>query len=201
MYPETDVPGVIVKQAMLSEISQNLPELLTEKETRYKEEMGLPEDLAGQIAYSTRVGLFELLVADGVQPTLAARTLEGTLAELSRDGVDVGMLGDEIIREVFNIVSAGRLAKEGIPSVFRQLVENPEKDVGQAVDAMGLGGDADEELLKFVETLVAEKHDFIKERGRDALGPLMGPVMEEFRGRVDGKRISEVLSEAIYKVV
>jgi len=200
MYPETDVPSVLVEPDMLEDIRQNLPELLTEKEARFKDEFRLSGDLARQVAYSERVSLFERLVADGAQPTLAARTLEGTLAELSREGVDVDALGDGRIMELFSALSSGKIAKEGIPQLLKSLAGEPGLGVGQAIDAMGMGGDAQEELTKFVDALMAEKRDFIKERGMDALGPLMGPVMKEFRGRVDGKRISEALSEAISRV-
>ena len=43
--------------------------------------------------------------------------------------------------------------------------------------------------------------DFVKEQGMRALGPLMGVVMKEMRGRVDGKVISEALGKELKKVL
>jgi glutamyl-tRNA(Gln) amidotransferase subunit E len=54
-----------------------------------------------------------------------------------------------------------------------------------------------EELLVIVKKIVEERSDFIAERGNGALGPLMGVVMAEVRGSVDGKLVSEVLRQEI----
>ena len=42
-----------------------------------------------------------------------------------------------------------------------------------------------------------EKIDFVRAKGLDAAGPLMGAVMKELRGRVDGKAVNEVLKRKI----
>ncbi|MCX9015139.1 MAG: hypothetical protein OIN89_10195 [Candidatus Methanoperedens sp.] len=39
--------------------------------------------------------------------------------------------------------------------------------------------------------------DFIKEKGINSAGPLMGIVMKELRGKVSGQEISRVLNEKI----
>ena len=49
------------------------------------------------------------------------------------------------------------------------------------------------ELDAFIEQLLAERKDFVQQRGMEAVGPLMGAVMGEFRGRVDGALVSERL--------
>ena len=42
---------------------------------------------------------------------------------------------------------------------------------------------------------------FIKERGMKAVGALMGPVMSEFRGKMDGGDINKLLIEKIKEIV
>ena len=49
--------------------------------------------------------------------------------------------------------------------------------------------------------MVREKEKFIKERGEHAFKPLMGVVMKEFRGKVDGKVIAEKLKRAITEII
>ena len=44
---------------------------------------------------------------------------------------------------------------------------------------------------------VNEKNDFIKQRGMEAIGPLMGPVMSKFRGEMDGAKINTLLIKKI----
>jgi len=54
-----------------------------------------------------------------------------------------------------------------------------------------------EEVKDFIRKVVRERGDFVRERGASALSPLMGIIMKEFRGKVDGKVISEMLREEI----
>jgi glutamyl-tRNA(Gln) amidotransferase subunit E len=48
---------------------------------------------------------------------------------------------------------------------------------------------------------VKSREKFIRERGQNSLGPLMGIVMKELRGKVDGKIISEILRERIEQLL
>ena len=43
--------------------------------------------------------------------------------------------------------------------------------------------------------------DFIKERGMGAVGALMGPVMSEFKGKMDGGDINKLLMEKIKEIL
>ena len=39
--------------------------------------------------------------------------------------------------------------------------------------------------------------DFVKDKGMDAVGPLMGLVMSELRGKMDGAKINALLIKRI----
>jgi len=52
-----------------------------------------------------------------------------------------------------------------------------------------------------VRRIVAEREAFARERGMGALGPLMGVVMQELRGSVDGKVISETLRRELQRLL
>jgi len=60
---------------------------------------------------------------------------------------------------------------------------------------------SDTELRAIADRVVQERLAFIRERGHSALGPLMGPMMKEVGGTVDGKKVSQVLREAIRNVL
>ena len=53
------------------------------------------------------------------------------------------------------------------------------------------------EVSEFISNLINEKRDFVKDRGMGAIGPLMGLVMSEFRGKMDGSKINELLIKEI----
>ncbi|HDD60127.1 MAG TPA: Glu-tRNA(Gln) amidotransferase GatDE subunit E, partial [Euryarchaeota archaeon] len=61
----------------------------------------------------------------------------------------------------------------------------------------GAGEEVEADARLFIERLVKERADLIKERGERAFSPLMGVVMREFRGRVDGGKLASWLKEEI----
>ena len=52
-----------------------------------------------------------------------------------------------------------------------------------------------------VAEVLAERADFVKERGMEALGPLMGVVMGKLCGAADGKAVSAALKEQIQRLL
>ena len=204
MYPETDVFEVTIDEALWESIK--VPELLTGRAERFVREFGLDEGLARQVAFSERLALFEKAVAAGVRPTLAARTLLATCRELARDGVDVTRVSEEEILALLAAVEAGRAAKEAIPDHLTELARTaggagtPEERVDAAIEKMGPAvSQADVEAI--VRRIVAEREAFAREKGMGALGPLMGVVMQELRGSVDGKVISETLRRELKRLL
>ncbi len=194
LYPETDVPPVDPDP---SEVET--PELLTEKVERYQEEYGLGAGLAEQVAYGRRMPLFESVVAEGVDPTFAATTLESTLTELRRDDVPVDELTDDDLRGVFGLVEDGDLAKEGVGDVLTVLAENPALSPEAAVEEAGLSGVDEEEVREAVAEVVERNAAQVEAEGMGAFSGLMGEAMGALRGKADGEVVSDALREEIQK--
>ncbi|WP_292520105.1 Glu-tRNA(Gln) amidotransferase subunit GatE [Methanoculleus sp.] len=205
MYPETDVFSVTIGADRWDAIA--VPELLTDRAERFVREFGLDEALARQVAFSERLPLFEKAVAAGVRPTLAARTLLATCRELARDGVAVGQVSEEELLLLLSAVEAGRAAKEAIPDLITELAQTagagagtPEDRVNVAIEKMGPAvSQADVEAI--IHRIVTEREAFAREKGMGALGPLMGVVMQELRGSVDGKVVSETLRRELKRLI
>jgi len=194
MYPETDVPPVEPDPTAV-----DTPELLTEKVQRYQSEHGLDEVLAEQVAFGQRMPLFEEAVDTGVDPTLAAGTLESTVTELRRNGVPVEQLTDEQFREVFALLADGEVAKEGVPDLLTALAEQPDLSAEEAAEQEGLGSAAEDEVREAVSTVVERNADQVDQEGMAAFSALMGECMGELRGKADGDVVSDVLREEIQK--
>ena len=194
MYPETDVPPV---EPDPSEVET--PELLTEKVDRYEAELGLDAGLAEQVAYGRRMPLFEEAIAAGIDPTLAATTLESTLTELRRDDVPVENLSDEQLLSVLFLVDGGDLAREGLTEVLSELAENPSLNAEEAIEAAGLGGVDETEVRDVIAGVVERNGDQVAEEGMAAFSGLMGECMAELRGKADGETVSSILREEIGK--
>ena len=194
MYPETDVPPVEPDPTAVE-----TPELLTEKVTRYQQAFDLDQTLAEQVAYGRRMGLFEQAVEMGVDPTLAAQTVESTVTELRRDGVPVENLSNQQFEELFALLADGELAKEGIPELLSALAENPELSASEAAEQEGLGSAGEDEVREAVVEVVERNVDQIEAEGMGAFSAMMGECMGALRGKADGDVVSDVLREEIQK--
>ncbi|KDE59036.1 glutamyl-tRNA amidotransferase [Halostagnicola sp. A56] len=210
MYPETDVPPVEPDPSDVPE-----PELLTEKVERYQEEYGLGEGLAEQVAYGTHMPFFEEVVADGVSasdasggssdssdgidPTLAATTLESTLTELRRDDVPVDQLTDDHLEGVLEMAESGELPNEGIPDLLSVLAKEPDQSPAAAAEDAGLGSAGEDEVRETIVEVVERNEDQVEQEGMQAFSGLMGECMGALRGKADGDLVSELLREEIQK--
>jgi len=196
MYPETDVLPVEITEEMMAAIE--LPELLTDVAKRFTEELGIDSALARYIAYSDRLLTFEKAIAAGIKPSLAARTLISTLRELSRDGVDCRGIPDETLLDLLVRVNSGEIAKEATPDILRALAGGSPLD--DAILSVGPTFSVSD-LECLIEDIVAERAEFIRDRGMAALGPVMGIVMKEVRGRIDGQIVAEILKRSLEKKI
>ncbi len=195
MYPETDVPPVEPDPTAVP-----LPELLTEKVDRYREEFGFSADFAEQVAYSAHMPRFEDAVDAGVDPMLAANVLESTLTELRRDDVPVDQLTDTHFAAVFELLAEDAIAKEGIDALLTELAIHPDQDAQSAAEKAGLDSAGADEVRTVVQEVVERNQDQVRDEGMAAFSALMGECMGALRGKADGEVVSEVLRDEIAAV-
>jgi len=214
LYPETDVSPIAVPTALIDRIKAHLPERLDDRMHRYRQEFLLNEELARQIAWSENSQLFEQVMRLWAGPdgsygrdevkdaaTFVVRTLEGTIAELKRDDVPVDRLTRESILDVFRPVNFKTISKEGVPEILRSLAECPTKAASDVAAELGFVMLSKPELQAIVDDVVQSRLEFVKAKGVSAVGPLMGVVMKQVRGKADGKLVNEVLRAKIGSVL
>ncbi|HPE63971.1 MAG TPA: Glu-tRNA(Gln) amidotransferase subunit GatE [Methanothrix sp.] len=200
MYPETDVPPVVVAPEYVS--SLELPELFDERAARFEKDYGLNREFAGLMAASPNYQLFEDAVRDlSLPPALVVRTIEMIPRELARDGVAVSNLTEDRYLGALSLLAEEGVAKEGIPQLLETMAMNPGLSASEAAKAAGLLGVDKTGVEEVVAGIVAEKEAFVREKGEAALGPLMGLAMKELRGKADGALISAVLKREIDRIL
>jgi glutamyl-tRNA(Gln) amidotransferase subunit E len=192
MYPETDVLPVIIDDVRWNAVT--VPELLTEKAQRFAREYEIDLNYATQLALSEKLPLFERALAEGIKPKLAAFTILSTVTELRREGVAVEKIADEDYLATWHAVESGKAAKEGIPDLLRGIASGDSFDEVIRKLAPTI---SHQELESLIHTIVTDRSEFVAQKGKAALGPLMGLVMTEVRGSVDGKIVSELLNKEI----
>ena len=199
MYPETDVPPVEITQERIGSIE--LPELIEERIARYMKRFRLNEELAGQIARSENFVIFESILQQvpNANANVVVRTLETVLYELGNEGVNVNNIKEVHLMELFRLHADGKIPNEAVSEVLKLIAVKPELTVEKAVGTLGIGGVGTGELEAAIDKIINSRMDFIKEKGMNSAGPLMGVVMKELRGKVSGQEISRLLKEKLSK--
>ena len=192
MYPETDVLPVLIDDHRWASIT--IPELLTVKAERYAQKYAIETNYAVQLVSSDKFPLFERAIQEGIKPKLAVFTILSTSTELRREGVAIHAVPDDAYLSIWHAVEQGRAAKEAVPDLLRGVASGSTVDAALSRLAPAVSRD---DLESIVRKIIADRPDFVAEKGKAALGPLMGVVMAEVRGSVDGKVVSEILRREI----
>jgi len=188
MYPETDLETFIITKDFLSKIK--IPETWEEKAKRYSKI--LPKEMINQVLRSDYLGLFEKL-SKIHDPILVASTLTSTIKDLRRRGFIIESLTEEYFEELFSSINKKLISKEAIPSILEKVCKE-KISVKEAVEKSGLKALDEEELREIVRKIFEKYPHLVKEKKVSAL---MGEVMKEVRGAVDGKTVAKVLNEEI----
>jgi len=198
MYPETDVSPIVVSTEHIAGLKANLPEMPEAKLKRFTADYGINDKLARQVIDSDYTRLYEEMM-EGVlaDPVQLAVTLTEDFKGLQRDGVEIENISDALIRDTFGLLKEGGTAKESLPQIFTWLAGNPDSTPADALEALGLGMLSRDELRRIVEAKVSENREMVERMGERALGPLMGMMMGEVRGRAEAREVQALLREAL----
>lgn len=204
MYPETDVPPVITTKKELDSAMQHVPKPWEQSVSELRQRFGLSAQLAEQVLDSKYVELFETMAASMVagtdaSPAFMASILCSSITRLERDGLDPKLLTDAGIAKAFELLDAGKIAKESVEMILRDIMAGRSGTVEEAMKNTAIHGMTESELEGIIEGIVEKNLDIIDSQKERAAGPLMGIVMKELRGRASGKTINAILLRNIRK--
>lgn len=198
MYPETDVPPIILTKDELEEAARSVPKPWEETVADLQSKHGLNPQLAEQILDSGRLGLFEGIVGErGVEPNFVASSLCSTVTSLQRKGLDASRLTDDIAKRSFELLAGGEIAKESIEVIFESVMAGRTETADEAVRRSLAGGMDETQLAMLLDDIVRDNSELISRQKERSMGPLMGEVMKRARGRVSGEKISRFLRARI----
>ena len=200
MYPETDIPPIIITKEELSEAEKNIPkswdDSIKEIETKYK----INPQLAEQIFDSRYIGLFENIIKKiNTNPTFVASILCSSITNLERSGLDSNLLKNEEISKLFQLLEKGEISKESIEIILENIMSGKSKTVKEAIENTSIESINGIDLEKIIEEIVEKNESIIKNQKERAIGPLMGIVMKELRGKASGEMINSLLLKNIKK--
>jgi aspartyl-tRNA(Asn)/glutamyl-tRNA(Gln) amidotransferase subunit B len=206
-FPEPDLVPVAIDQQMLDAAAADMPELPSARAQRFQDQLGLSPDSAQLLAFRVELGdYFEAGLAAGADPAPPPQALANWVT-----GELLGRLG-EIDDPAASNVEPGALAalvgmldaKQVNAGAARQVLDKLIADGGdprQIVQAEGLGAMEDsEELASIVAAALAANPDAaqkVKDGNAKAIGPIVGHVMRETKGRADGGEVSRLVNEQL----
>ena len=200
MYPETDIPPIIISKNELIYAEKNIPKLWDEsiKEIEIKYKMN--QQLAEQIFDSKYMELFENIIKNNkINSTFVASILCSTITNLERKGLDSNLLKNEDVLKLFELLEEGEIAKESIEIIFEDIMSKKSQNVKDAMKNTSLESIDDENLDRIIKDIVEKNQEIIKNQKERAIGPLMGIAMKELRGKVSGEIINNLLLKNIKK--
>jgi len=175
MYPETDVPPVLVDEKLISEVSKKM-EVSYESRREHLLTI-LNKELAEKMLRSKHLKLFEKLVADGADPVLVAVTIENTLVSLRREGFELKDV-DSVLKKVFSEYKKGRFTKAAIPEILKEIAMGKQPDLVMAQESIRrISG---EEL----ERIVRENDFDIKK------------IMSKYRIRIEADELMDIVKKS-----
>ena len=198
MYPETDIPPIIVDNTEIEQARNKIPKSWEENLMALQKQYELNQQLSAQIFDSEYLDLFETICKDKrISPNFVASTLCGTITNLERRGLDSTLLRTGDIFEAFRLITDGKIAKESLEMIFESIMSGKSKSISDAIKSNALNTVEDAELHKILDELVKSNFGIIKEQGLRSMGPLMGLAMKTLRGKVDGQKLNQLLEDKI----
>jgi aspartyl-tRNA(Asn)/glutamyl-tRNA(Gln) amidotransferase subunit B len=207
-FPEPDLVPVAIDEQMIAAARAALPELPAALAERLQREHGLTVESAQTLAFRSELGdYFEAALAAAVDPAPPAQALANWLTSdlLSRldDGEDPASSRVEP-RALATLVSLVA-AKQVNVGAARQVLDRLVADGGdplEIVEREGLGAmdGGDGELSAIVAAALAANADAaerVRSGNPKAIGPIVGHVMRETKGRADGTEVARLVNEQL----
>ena len=206
-FPEPDLVPVAIDEEMIQAARAAMPELPAARMERLVG-IGLSAASAQLLAFRFELGdYFEAALAADVEPAPQAQALANWIA-----GELMGRLGDGedpassrvqagALAALVGLVGAKRVSVGAGRQVLDRLIAEGGSDPAAIVEAEGLAAmDGGDELAAIVASALEANADAaarVREGNAKAIGPIVGYVMRETRGRADGTEVARLVHEQL----
>ncbi len=204
-FPDPDLLPVVLDEAFIAEVHDELPELPAAKRARFLSDYGLRDDDVEILVSSRALADYFEAVAGTLKddPKLAANWVVGELSgALNRDGIDIDAsrvaphaLGELLLRIKDGTIS-GKLAKE----VFEAMWAG-EGSADEIIDSKGLKQITDTGAIETIvdEVLAANTGQVqqYKDGNQKVLGFFVGQVMKASQGKANPQQVNQILRQKL----
>ena len=221
-FPEPDLVPLAVDEEMLAAARAELPELPAARAARFEHELGLSAERARELAFRAELAdYFErALAANGATSADVESPSADSIRSAGPDPVAVANWIPQLVERIGSeadpaqskvapgalaalvaMVAAKEVGREAARDVLTRLVAEG-GDPRAIVQAEGLGalGAEDGGVAELVDRAIAadpEAADRVRTGNAKAIGPLVGYVMRESKGRADGAEVGRLIRERL----
>ena len=198
LYPDTDSKAIIITEDKIKRIQQNLPKYPWDLMKKYSEQFKIKEQSIKDLIFEGKLKLFEELINIYKEnPTLIITTLLETTKALRRDGINVSNLTNTHFSDLFTSLKKNEISKEAIEDILIKLSNYPNTSFKEVKEQLKIIKLSEVDLIKLIQKIVNKEVELIRKSEMRSFSPLMGEVMKEVKGKIDGKIVAEKLKKAI----
>ena len=207
-FPEPDLVPLLVTEEMLQAAQGQVPELPAQRAHRFEHDLGLKPGIARDLAFRRELAeYFEQALARADGGATAAVELANWIPQLvERIGSDADPADSSVTPAALASLAAMVVAKQVSRDAARDVLTMLVADGGEPqaiVDREGLGaldGDDGDGLAAIVDSALAADPDAaakVAAGNMKAIGPLVGYVMRQTKGRADGGEVTRLIRERV----
>jgi aspartyl-tRNA(Asn)/glutamyl-tRNA(Gln) amidotransferase subunit B len=206
-FPEPDLIPVAIDEHMVARAREAMPELPAARAERLERELHLSRESAQLLAFRDELGdFFQAALASGVEPEPPAQALANWIGGELVGRLDEGRdpAGSRVtasaIASLVGLVAAKRVSVGAARQVLDVLVAEG-GDPAAIIEREGLAAlDGDDELASVVAAALranADAAERVRAGNEKAIGPIIGAVMRETKGRADGGEVQRLVREQL----
>jgi glutamyl-tRNA(Gln) amidotransferase subunit E len=198
MYPETDIPYLSIHESKIRDLKPKIPRPWNEIISTLSKEYTINRKLAEQIYDSDFLSLFEEIASlTDISPSFVVSKLTEDFVNFERQGYDLDVLGNDMIKDAFVRLSRSQIAKESLPLIFEMILKKEALNIENSIASLGIKQLSMNDLKVIVDKVIKDNEQIVRDKQNASLGLLMGRCMALLRGKVDGEKVNKLLRERL----
>jgi aspartyl-tRNA(Asn)/glutamyl-tRNA(Gln) amidotransferase subunit B len=208
-FPEPDLIPVAIDEQMLARARAAMPELPAARAERFERDLHLSRDSSQLLAFRGELGdYFEAALSARAEPEPPAQALAnwisvelaGRLGEGEEDPAG-SRVEAAALASLVGLVAAKRVSVGAARQVLDKLIAEGGSDPAAIIEREGLAAlDGGEELAAIVAAALQANPgaaERVRAGNERAIGPIVGAVMRETKGRADGTEVQRLVREQL----
>ncbi len=203
-FPDPDLVPIIIDDEWLDDIKSQIPELPVEKHRRFVDDYGLS-------SYEAKLLVDDKSIANYFEKCLellpSAKSLSNwinndVLRELNENKIEISdfIITPKMLTDLIKLVDDGLISNAAGKAIFVEMVHTGE-DPNLIVEKKGLKQISNESELESIVLSVIEENEKVvddyKNGKKNAIGFLVGKIMQKTKGKANPKIINQMLEDKI----